>query len=55
MANEKAHSKWMSHLYFIQYIVAALIVALATYTLTAFPDWKEVRVTVAAVYLPHLN
>ena len=33
----------------VQFITAALVLALSTYTLTGFPNWKEVRFTVATV------
>lgn len=38
------------HILLLQYLVAAVIVGLSGYTLAAFPEWKEVRFTVAAVY-----
>lgn len=37
----------------IQFIILALVLALFTYTLTSFPDWKVVRFTIAGVYSTH--
>ena len=34
----------------VEFLIAALILALSTYTLSSFPDWKVVRFTVAGVY-----
>ena len=35
----------------LQFVFAALVLALSTYTLVSFNDWKQVRFTVAAVRL----
>lgn len=34
----------------VEFLIAALILALSTYTLSSFPEWKVVRFTVAGVY-----
>jgi hypothetical protein len=33
----------------VEFLIAALILALSTYTLSSFPKWKVVRFTVAGV------
>jgi hypothetical protein len=34
----------------VEFLIAALILALSTYTLSSFPEWKVVRFTVAGVH-----
>ena len=33
----------------VEFLIAALILALSTYTLSSFPEWKVLRFTVAGV------